>query len=224
MTDTMIVSDLHLGSPLSRSEDLLNAIKREDPNELILNGDVLSGSSIFRLSANDFKLLTFLRRRAEKKYVIWVQGNHDFHLDHIAYPLLGIDIDDEYWFSWNDKDCLVIHGHQFDKFILKHSRFSNFISSVYLQLQKVPFIRDHVAEWAEEYSSQWQRLTPVVAKLAQQYGVAHEADVVFCGHTHHMYSDVAEDMQYYNSGCFVGSKANYIRITGDKLEMVDYGL
>ena len=51
--DTIIVSDIHLGSEVSRSKQLLDTISHFDYKQLILNGDVFDDLNFKRLSKSD---------------------------------------------------------------------------------------------------------------------------------------------------------------------------
>jgi metallophosphoesterase superfamily enzyme len=56
--DTLIVSDIHLGSEVSRSKQLLDVIKQFQFKRLILNGDVFDDLNFKRLSKSDWKFLS----------------------------------------------------------------------------------------------------------------------------------------------------------------------
>jgi UDP-2,3-diacylglucosamine pyrophosphatase LpxH len=208
---TMIVSDVHLGSPINRSGDLRKAIKAEDPDQLIINGDLFSDNNFARLSSEDFGLLTDLRKRAAKRTVVIVEGNHDRLMANAIEVILGIPIYPEYWWSWQGLDCLAIHGHQFDKLTYRHRFVTELVSFLYLEAQKVPFIRDRVAQWAEDTCAKWQRLSDTVREKALAYAKEEDIDMVFCGHTHVSYTDIFQN--YFNSGCWVGNRATYIIMT-----------
>jgi len=62
VVDTLIVSDIHLGSEVSRSKQLLDIIKQFHSKRLILNGDVFDDWNFKRLSKNDWKFLSYIRK------------------------------------------------------------------------------------------------------------------------------------------------------------------
>ena len=55
--DTIIVSDIHLGSEVSRSKQLLDTLLQYRFNQLILNGDVFDDLNFKRLSKSDWKIM-----------------------------------------------------------------------------------------------------------------------------------------------------------------------
>lgn len=219
---TMIASDVHLGSPSNRCTDLIWAIRHELPERLILNGDVLSDTDFSRLSRADWNFLGFIADLATRCEVVWVRGNHDIGVsDHLG-QLMGISIVDEYWFQWGSKTCVAIHGHQFDKLIMKHQRLSELVSRIYLELQKVRLIREYVAKWAELKADTWQRLELTVADGAYKYAKANGAEIIFCGHTHQMFQ-IWTEIRYINSGCWVRDRCTYVILTDDDVYLETFG-
>lgn len=216
---TIIISDLHLGSPLSRADDLRKMLAVELPDVLIINGDIFAAGNVDRFTEAEFALLQYLR---SMRLVVPIRGNHDFNMDKALSGLLGVASYEEYRFNLANLRCLVIHGHQFDGFITKFKGLSRFISFIYRELQRVPFIRQHIAELAERTASNWQRLTPLVRDRAVEYAKAHDIDIIFCGHTHHMCWTSTAWASYYNSGCWVGNSRNYLVLSDEGISLEDY--
>ena len=79
-TETLLISDIHLGSDLSRPDALLATLKQYTFRRLILLGDILDDMNFHRLPANHWELLAYLRTLCEPERnieVVWVEGNHD---------------------------------------------------------------------------------------------------------------------------------------------------
>src|SRR5689334_13214744 len=81
-TETLIVSDLHLGLPVSRPRELLRLLETWRFERLILLGDVFHEPGFRRLCADTVHLLQHIRALGERSgaEVVWIVGNHDRHL------------------------------------------------------------------------------------------------------------------------------------------------
>lgn len=211
---TLLVSDSHLGSPLSRARELLELLQREIFNRLIMVGDIFADLNFTRLTKDDLKLLNYLRKlMREGIEVIWIFGNHDAGIHAFLLHLAGIDVVEEYEWEWNGERCLALHGHQFDSIVTRGKWITMFISFIFLMLQKVPWIRRNLAMLVDTVSSKLQWLTPRVAEGALRYAKAKGVRYVFCGHTHERYEQNLDGVTYFNTGCWVGNVCSFIRMT-----------
>jgi len=78
--DTLILSDLHLGSEISRARDALRMLKQSSFRRLILLGDIFSDLNFGRLKKEHWQFLGYIRKLSNPKRqveVVWVEGNHD---------------------------------------------------------------------------------------------------------------------------------------------------
>src|SRR3974377_1383940 len=118
--NTMIVSDLHLGSEVSRARDALHLLKSYYFERLILLGDMFCDLNFRRLKRDHWKLLSFIRKLSNPKRgieVVWVEGNHDRGLSVVMSHLVGIRVYQQYAWEYQGLRHLAIHGHQFDRFL-----------------------------------------------------------------------------------------------------------
>jgi UDP-2,3-diacylglucosamine pyrophosphatase LpxH len=218
---TLLVSDVHLGSPLSRAGSLLQLLKRGGFDRLILLGDMFSSMDFTRLRKEDFQLIDYIRKLSNPKRGIeevWVGGNHDFSIIDVMTHLVGIPAYEKYTWEWNGRTCVAIHGHQFDGICANNPWYARLISFFYLEAQKIPFFRRLICIWLDKVSAKWQRLTPVVAERAIAYARNHGFDVIFCGHTHETWHEKLGITSYFNTGAWVGPECTYIWMTDDKIE------
>lgn len=213
--DTVIVSDIHLGSDVSRSKRLIELLRMLSYKRLILNGDVFDDLNFKRLTRDDWKFLSYIRKASNPRKgieVVWVVGNHDGGVAEILTHLLGVPVHEEFVWEGNGKRYLAIHGHQFDKWITEHVVVTAIASSIYLLIQKLdPHHR--ASRWVKRTSKKWLRLSDKVGHDAALHGKRkHQADVVFCGHTHRSVDIMVEDVRYLNSGCWTDKPSQYITI------------
>lgn len=215
--DTLIVSDIHLGSDVSRSEQLSALIDRYQFRRLLLNGDVFDDLNFHRLSKRDWKLLSQIRKISNPKHgieVVWVIGNHDGGVADILSHIIGTPVYEMYQWTVNGTSILAIHGHQFDKWITDHAIVTEIATWLYWVLQKID--RQHrVARWVKRRSKKFLRLSAKVSADAARFGRKHGADVVTCGHIHLAMDVKVENVRYVNSGCWTDVPSHYVIVLDD---------
>lgn len=87
---TIVLSDIHLGSEHSRTEEVTRFLKHVDCDRLILNGDIIDGWQLkksgkrWKQKHTDFfkVLMKMMEKRGTE--IIYVVGNHDDFLDSLA--------------------------------------------------------------------------------------------------------------------------------------------
>ncbi|MES2767388.1 MAG: UDP-2,3-diacylglucosamine diphosphatase [Bacteroidota bacterium] len=214
IVDTIIISDIHLGSEVSRSEDLLKLLKTYSFKRLILNGDVFDDLNFKRLKGDDWEFLDYIRKLSNPKRhceVVWVAGNHDGAAEILSH-LIGVEVFDEYRWIFKEKVHLAIHGHQFDTFITKNVLLTDVASYMYLVLQKLDFKKQRVSRWVKRSSKSWLDIAEKIANDAIEYAFKTGAQHVFCGHTHLPLKIESKGVTYYNSGCWTDKPSQYITI------------
>ena len=222
--DTIIISDLHLGSRICKVEELYRFLKNTKFKRLIINGDVFDSINMKRLSKKHWKVLTLLRKLTATKKgreVIWLRGNHDGEAEFIS-NLIGISFRSEYSFKWNDKKILVFHGDIFDKFVSKHPLVSDIADNIYRFILVGPGTK-RLGKWLKRASKKFIRNTGKVHEGAIQYARRKKADIVICGHTHHAEETPAKvkGISYYNSGSWTGEHAHFIGMTKSEIKTVE---
>ncbi len=77
---TLILGDVHLGSPLCRSIQLLEVLRKVHFDRLVLNGDIFDDLNFRRLKERHWEVLNELRMLQDRCEVVWICGNHDIEL------------------------------------------------------------------------------------------------------------------------------------------------
>src|ERR1051326_5200955 len=137
--DTLILSDLHLGSHISRAQEAMRMLKETSFRRLVLLGDIFSDLNFGRLTKDHWKFLGYIRKLSNPKRnieVVWVEGNHDQGLTNVMSHLVGVKVYQEYVWEFQGRKHLAVHGHQFDRFAVNNVLLSNLGSFLHLQLQK----------------------------------------------------------------------------------------
>jgi UDP-2,3-diacylglucosamine pyrophosphatase LpxH len=185
--ETVIISDLHLGSEVSRAGDALAFLQSVRFKRLILLGDIFADLNFRRLIKEHWKFLGHIRKLSNPKHgvkVIWVEGNHDHGLTEVMSHLVGIPVYQEYAWRCDGKMNLAIHGHQFDSFAVKNTFLSKVGQFIFLQLQKIDSKKQTFARYLDRLNTRWLRLSEQVAHGALSYAKPGKAERIFCGHTH----------------------------------------
>ena len=84
--DTLILSDLHLGSDMSRADEARRMLRQRRFRRLILLGDIFSDLNFGRLTKQHWRFLSYIRKLSNPKRqveVVWVEGNHDHGLTDV---------------------------------------------------------------------------------------------------------------------------------------------
>src|SRR5271166_5315018 len=185
--DTLILSDLHLGSDCSRAEEATRVLKGNSFRRLILLGDIFADLNFRRLTKEHWKFLGYIRKLSNPKRnveVIWVEGNHDQGLTDIMSHLVGVRVYQQYAWQYGGLRHLAIHGHQFDLVVANNMRLNHLGTFLYLQLQKLDLKGKPIARFIDRLNTRWLRMSSKVASGALSHARLHGADRIFCGHTH----------------------------------------
>jgi UDP-2,3-diacylglucosamine pyrophosphatase LpxH len=223
--DTLILSDLHLGSEISRAEDAVRMLRQHSFRRLILLGDIFSDLNFRRLTKEHWKFLSYIRKVSNPKRgieVVWVEGNHDQGLSEVMSHLVGVKVYEEYIWEFDGRRHLAIHGHQFDRFVVNNLVFSHINSFLHLQLQKLAFTGKFFSRFLDRMNTRWLRLSTKVAEGAIAQARLRDASRVFCGHTHAALYREKDGIEYFNTGSWTDATPTYISVGADGVRIHDF--
>ncbi len=223
--DTLILSDLHLGSEMSRAKDAIRLLQSVEYRQLILLGDIFSDLNFKRLTGDHWKFLGALRKLSNPKRhvkVVWVEGNHDEGLSNMMSHLVGIPVYKRYVWEFDGKRHLAMHGHQFDRFVSRNFLLSRIGVEIYHFMQKMDTRNKFVTRHLDRFNTKWLRLTEKVSAGALAYAKQGHIDRVFCGHTHAADAREKDGVQYYNSGSWVDKHATYVTVSEQGVKIHTY--
>jgi len=221
-THTLIMSDLHLGSRVSQAEKALKILQSYNFQKLILLGDVFENMDFRNLSKECWDFLNYVGKISKDRKVRWVIGNHDEGLTKIFGSLMDARIYETYVWQFKQEKYLAIHGHQFDRFLVDNAFMSYVACNIYNFVQRFDTDEKKFSHFLKRKSKGWLRLSEKVAHGAMLYGKKHEADYVFCGHTHKALEKRNHYVAYYNSGCWTDNPCTCITIDEKKIEICEY--
>jgi UDP-2,3-diacylglucosamine pyrophosphatase LpxH len=223
--DTIILSDLHLGSEVSRARDALRLLERHYFERLILLGDIFCDLNFGRLKKDHWRLLSYIRRLSNPKRgieVVWVEGNHDRGLSLVMSHLVGIKVYQQYVWEYRGVRHLAVHGHQFDRFLTDNALLGSLASAAFLLLQKLEFRQQRFVQLLDRLDTRWRRHSPEVAAGALAHARTHNAQRVFCGHTHQAMHHAEDGVEYFNTGCWIQATATYITVDEEGAQIHEY--
>jgi len=235
---TIVISDVHLGTEYSKVNQLCDFLRGVNCNTLILNGDIIDGWHIQKGGKNKwrkehsefFKIIMKMMENYDTK-VIYIRGNHDDFLDHIApFSFANIEIVRDYTHLCNGKKYYVVHGDVFDHITSNMTwlaKLGDIGYNLLLQINRIYNI--YRTSRGLEYFSLSQLIKQKV-KSAVSYisnyenelvALAHsrQADGIICGHIHQPANKQIEDIHYLNSGDWVETMSALLEQTDGSWEV-----
>ncbi len=222
-TDTLIVSDLHLGIPASRPGDVLDLLRQWRFARLVLLGDIFHDLHLHHLGADAWRLLRHLRELAAggESEVVWIKGNHDRDMHEVVAMLTGVRMRESYRWTCGGRSHLVLHGDRFDRFVTHNRRVCRVLSAAYGFCQRRLSRQGRWPGMIDRLHSQLGDLGEQVAVRASRFAMRRAADVVVCGHTHEPVHRRFERpgcggaVDYYNAGSWVARPASFLAVDAD---------
>ena len=224
--ETVILSDLHLGSETARAEEALETLQSMSFRRLILLGDIFADLNFRRLKKEHWRFLSYIRKLSNPKRgveVVWVEGNHDLGLTDVMSHLVGVPVYQEYVWEQAGRRHLAVHGHQFDSFVLRDRLcLCGLGGYLFLLLQKLDSRRQRLARLLDQLETRWLRLSAKVAKGALLRAQAVGAERVFCGHTHQPAQVERDGVSYFNTGAWTNDCPTFITIADEEVTIHEY--
>ena len=210
--NTLVISDIHLGSPVCKVKALVRVLKNEKYNHLIINGDLFDNKNIDRYKKSHWKALFILRKIAKKKKITFIVGNHDVKSKNII-KILGLDFVDRYEEKIGHKNFLFMHFHQFDPFIFKFPFITHLAEQVYYFFQWVDRSR-RIARFLKRNSKSFLNIRNNIRNKAIYHIKLSNYDAIVGGHIHYAEAYTCPDSgkEYYNSGSFCDEPCHYLLI------------
>lgn len=222
---TIVLSDIHLGAPHSKVEEVCHFLEGVKCKKLILNGDIIDGWHLQKGNKKHswkkkhtafFKQIIKMMERDDMK-VIYVRGNHDDFLDTVVpFRFANIRVLNFYIHKSNDKRYYVTHGDIFDSVTTGMkwlAKIGDIGYSILLRLNKyvnkrrlkkgLPYdsLSQKVKKQVKQAVSYISDFENQLAKLAK----SKKMDGVICGHIHQSANEMIQGVHYLNSGDWVES-------------------
>lgn len=225
----LFISDVHLGSKGSNSEDLLKVLKKYEPEKLFIVGDFIDGWLLKkRMFWNQSftnvirKILSLSKKGTE---VIYITGNHDDFLRSYSGTDLGnIKIVDEY--EWNG--YFITHGDLYDGVVkLKWLGVLGSVGyeiAIYIDrlLKRLGYKKSFSRTLKNKVKGAVKFITDFEKQLGYQ-AVLRGCNGVICGHIHTPEDKILKikdkEIHYLNCGDWIENNS-YIIFNGKKFKLL----
>lgn len=173
----VVISDLHIGSKFYKSKEILEFLKTEDFDELVLAGDIIDFIKIPFFTDNCFEIIKNLYN--QDKRIIYVVGNHDESLINlVGKKISNIEFVKRYDFECNGRKFRIEHGDEYDKGVI-HNRIFVKVLSVVQHILESSMDFDLTTWWTEKEIKK-HKLRSAIHILRHH----PEIDVFIMGHNH----------------------------------------
>lgn len=220
--DTVIISDVHLGTVGCHAAELLDYLNSIKPKHLILNGDIVDIWNFRKFYWPESHMLVirkFLQFIMEGVEVTYMTGNHDELLRKITPLHIGnFHLRNKMVLHQNGKKIWIFHGDVFD-ITMKHSKWLAKLGAVGYDML---ILINRLANWGFDLIgrrriSLSKRIKESVKKAvsfiddfeltAMELAIENRFDVVVNGHIHQpkirTYSNDKGSVLYVNSGDWI---------------------
>jgi UDP-2,3-diacylglucosamine pyrophosphatase LpxH len=236
---TIILSDVHLGTPECRIDEVNEFLKHTDSEKLILNGDIIDGWSLMRRGGWQPAHTRFVRlvlKKLDKRdtEVIYVRGNHDDVL-HKFLPLTlhRLRILERYIHKTPRGRYLVVHGDVFDAVTQRHRYLALAGAVGYQTLLSINRFYNRYRAWrgreyfsfAKAVKARVKHAVNFISNFEDQLrhlAHAYRCRGVICGHIHTPANKHIGEIHYLNSGDWVESLTALVEDEEGNFEVLTY--
>ena len=212
---TLVISDLHIGSKGCNTKAIINLLKTEEYDRLILVGDIIDGWLFQRykkFSADHNKVIRKLFKISKEKEIIWISGNHDEFLRKYTPMQLGnIKIVDEF----TEGGIWFCHGDKYDGIVKMH--WLGMLGSIGYD---AAIVIDRLLKKINKKTSLSKYLKDNV-KAAVSFMIDFEQEMVrqakkrnchtvICGHIHTPIDKTIDGIRYINTGDWIENQSYVI--------------
>ncbi|MCF7824960.1 MAG: UDP-2,3-diacylglucosamine diphosphatase [Candidatus Marinimicrobia bacterium] len=231
---TIWLSDIHLGTSFSKSNELLRFLDNYKAEQIILVGDIIdiwSMQSTWLWLPTHSQFMQKLINLSEKGVrIVYIPGNHDeFFRQYTDMNFGKIEIRERIEYRTQDgKRLLVVHGDEFDIFMQDSYRWLAHLGDRFFHvIQLISRITHDVRNWlGKDYWSlagymktKTKGITKIIGKFENALILAARRegyDGVICGHIHHAEIKSIDNFIYMNCGDWVDSCTALVEdLTGD---------
>ena len=238
---SIFISDIHLGTRFSKAKILLNFLKNNECESLILVGDIIDGWSIKRKfiwpQEHSNVIQQILKKAKKGTKVTFITGNHDEFLRPFVPLLLGdsICITNELEYeALNKKKYYITHGDFFDSITMTKKWLAilgdygydlllhlNVVLNFFrkrLGIKKYWSLSKYVKDNVKSSVSFISDFELVLSTHAKNKGY----DGIICGHIHKAEIKDIDKIEYLNCGDWVESCTAIVETFDGEFKIIDW--
>lgn len=235
---TVFLSDIHLGTPDSKADEVVEFLKHIRCGKLVLNGDIVDGWALKRGSkwtSRHSRVIRKVIKMTERDHteVIYLRGNHDDILERFLPLALGrIRMTKEHIHVTSDgKRYLVVHGDGFDSVSTNHKWIAKLGAVGYDFLLHLNRFYNRWRTWRGKENFSLSKAVKAKVKSAVSFVDRYEellqdlarhrkCEGIICGHIHTPENKQVGSVHYLNSGDWVESLTAIIEHHDGRMELV----
>lgn len=236
---TVIISDVHLGTPDAKADEVNHFLRQTRCAKLILNGDIIDAWQLRRgghWAKSHTRFVRIVLKKLEKRNteVVYLRGNHDDVLERLL-PLdfAGLQVVEDYVHEGLRGRYLVLHGDVFDTVTKNFVFLAHLGDWGYRALLRLNRAYNAWRAWrGKEY---WSLSKAIKARVKEAVNhvskfethiakLAHDRDCtgVMCGHIHTAADKMIGDIHYLNSGDWVESMTAVVEHWDGRFELIGF--
>ncbi len=236
---TVILSDVHLGTPDSKVREANHFLRHVRCEKLILNGDIIDGWQLVRggnWSKAHTRFIRIVLKKLEKRdtQVVYLRGNHDDILaKFLPLEFENLVIVEEHIHEGARGRYLVLHGDVFDTITKNFAFLAHLGDWGYQMLLRLNRAYNAWRTWrGKEYWSlsraikgrvksavnHVSKFEGHIARLARDRGCVG----VICGHIHTPADQQVGGIHYLNSGDWVESLTAIVEHHDGRFELIQF--
>ena len=236
---TLILSDIHLGTPFCRAEEVLDFLNKCEFEKLILNGDIIDGWSLKRKggwlpqhSKVLDKIITFIEDSNIE--VLFIKGNHDEKLEEVLdFPVSKLNMTTDHIHETSKGKYLVTHGDIFDSVTQNYKWLAILGDIAYQFLMGINILYNRFRLWRGKPYFSISKAAKAMVKSIVSTTDQFESKLVestknegcqgiICGHIHTASDRYIDGIHYLNSGDWVESLTAIGEFTDGDFKIIDY--
>ena len=238
---SIFISDVHLGTRFSKAKKLLNFLKHNESENLILVGDIIDGWAIKRKfvwpQTHSDVIQKILKKARKGTNVHFITGNHDEFLRPFVPLILGdsLNISNELDYkAINGKKYYITHGDFFDSItitkkwlailgdygydlLLYLNAILNFIRQK-LGIKRYWSLSKYVKDSVKSSISFISDFESVLSTHAKNKGY----DGIICGHIHKAEIRDIDGIEYLNCGDWVENCTAIVETYDGEFKIIDW--
>ncbi len=237
---SVILSDVHLGTPDSKAEEATHFLKNVRCERLILNGDIIDG---WRLRRNGYwakshtgfirHILSLVQKHDVE--VTYLRGNHDdFLASFLPMQLERIRFAEDGILETPHGRYLLLHGDMFDGVIKNITFLADLGDMGYVLLLRLNRAYNWFRKFRGKEHLSLSKATRMCVKKAASFIGRFENQVaalankrgcvgVICGHIHMPADKKIGNIHYLNSGDWIESLTAIVEHQDGTFELIGFG-
>lgn len=236
---TIIISDVHLGTPDCKVREVNHFLKHTTSSKLILNGDIIDGWQLrrgARWTKQHTKFIRIILKRLEKRdtKVVYLRGNHDDILGRFLPLQFGnLDVVEDCIHENERGRYLVLHGDIFDSVIKNFVALAHLGDLGYKLLLRLNRVYNKLRAWRGKDYYSLSKAIKAKVKSAVNFVSKFEIQLsdlarargcvgVICGHIHTPDDRMMDGVHYLNSGDWVESLTAIVEHFDGRFELLDF--